>query len=293
MSAAREKVLVVDVSVLPVRPDIGKIKEFLEKEIHLDYADVKSIQLHHTRNCVLIEMVDKDAALRYQLEHNCKRTIVASNKAFKIPVYVDGDAVTVRINDLPSTVSNEVITESMLQFGEVISVRSETWKNYFPGIPNGVRVIRMNLFRNIPPNITIANENTTISCPNQANRRSSPTHPNRKHPDSSGGTDVTTKTSTKATPQNELFTRDDFPPLEGEQSSSSKPIAEEQKPQNDDEWTDVDDNGSSSSDYNEVTNKRRRSNRKANEAKKVCANQCSPNVVHGETVDSYFNGKIA
>ena len=290
MSAARENVLVVDVSVLPVRPDIGKVKAFLETEIHLDYALVKSIQLHHTRNCILIEMVDKKVASRYQLEHNCKRTIFASNKAYKIPVYVDGDAVTVRVNDLPSTVSNEAITESMLQFGEVISIRSETWKHYFPGIPNGVRVLRMNLFRDIPSNISIANENTTISYPHQPSRRYSPAaHPNKNYTEPRGVTDAAPTTVATT----ELFTRDDFPPLSGEQSSSSKPTAAEQKTHNDDEWTDVEDNGSSSSDYNEVTNKRRRSNRKANEAKKVCANQCSLNADHGETVDFCLKEKSA
>lgn len=89
MSTAREYVLVIDVSVLPVRPDIGTVKVFLENQINLNYGDVKSIQLHHTRNCVFIEMMNKEIALRYQHEHNCKRTIVASDTEFKIPVYVE------------------------------------------------------------------------------------------------------------------------------------------------------------------------------------------------------------
>lgn len=291
MCAARENVLVVDVSVLPVRPDVGTVKEFLETQLKINYADVKGIQLHHTRNCILIEMVDKKVASRYQLEHNCKRKIVAANQEFKIPVYVDGDAVTVRVNDLPSTVSNVAVAEFMLKFGEVISIRNETWKHYFPGIPNGVRVLRMNLIRNIPSHLIIANESTTVSYMNQpitCRRCNYPAHPNRRCADSSGTTTDAAATVTPNSPSPDtLFTGDDFPPLSSQQLASpraSKPDVQEQKPQNDDEWTDVDDNGSSSSDYNEVTNKRRRSTRKTNEPKKVCVNQCSPNAGHGETV---------
>lgn len=299
MCAARENVLVVDVSVLPVRPAVGAVKEFLEKQIKIDYADVKALQLHHTRNCVLIEMVDKSVALRYQMEHNCKRTIVAANQEFKIPVYVDGDAVTVRINDLPATVSNTVVAEFMLKFGEVISIRNETWRHYFPGIPNGVRVLRMNLIRNIPSNLTIGNEDTTVSYINQpisCRRCNNPAHPNRKCADLSGITDsVTVSPSPNSPSLNEQFTRDNFPPLSSEQSSpprESKPAVVKQKPQNDDEWTDVDDNGSTSSDYIEVTNKRRRSTRKANEPKKLCANQCSPNAGHGETIGAALKENV-
>lgn len=292
MCAARENVLVVDVSVLPIRPDVGTVKEFLETQLKINYADVKGIQLHHTRNCILIEMVDKKVASRYQLEHNCKRKIVAANQEFKIPVYVDGDAVTVRVNDLPSTVSNVAVAEFMLKFGEVISIRNETWKHYFPGIPNGVRVLRMNLIRNIPSHLIIANESTTVSYMNQpitCRRCNYPAHPNRRCADSSGTTtDAAATTVAPNSPSPDtLFTGDDFPPLSSQQLASpraSKPDVQEQKPQNDDEWTDVDDNGSSSSDYNEVTNKRRRSTRKTNEPKKVCVNQCSPNAGHGETV---------
>lgn len=307
MCAARENILVIDISVLPTRPDVGKIKLFLDNEIHLQYAEIKSIQLHNTRNCVLIEMINKEVASRYQLEHNWKRVIVAENKAYKIPVYVDGEAVTVRVNDLSSTISDASIRECMLKFGEVISIRNETWKHYFPGIPNGVRVLRMNLFRHIPSCITIENELTTVSYLNQplfCRRCNQPAHPNKKCVELPEQNSATISTVMSAAPSKSpsrdgLFNSDDFPPLSGEQSSIRKPTVEERRTQEDDnEWTDCDDNdntSSSSTDYNVVTNKRRRSTRKECDAKKVCSDQCSHNAGHEneETIDALLKGKNA
>lgn len=70
MNNTQESILVVDFSVLLIRPDVGKVKRFLDDQLKIEYADVKSIQLHNTRNCVLIGLIDKEVALRYQSEHN-------------------------------------------------------------------------------------------------------------------------------------------------------------------------------------------------------------------------------
>lgn len=292
MNSVRENTLVIDLSVLPVRPSVAHVQKFLEDQIKLQFEDVKSIQLHHTRNCVLIEMLDKEIALRYQLNHNWKRSIVCADKAFKIPVYVDCEAVTVRVHDLPSTMSPDTISEYMLKFGEVISIRNETWKHYFPGISNGVRVLRMNLFRHIPSFITIANEPTMVTYINQPKicfHCGQAAHPSKTCKESSVATSKeTTKQPSTSLPSNDgLFSQSDFPPLDNNNKKSlsptptNKPSAAERE-QNDDEWTDIDDNTSiSSTDLSETTNKRRRSKgNKETETKKVCTDQCFHNAGH-------------
>lgn len=125
MSGARKNTLVVDFSVLPARPEIGKVQCFLENEIKLQYADIKNIQLHHVRHCVFIEMKSHDIAARYHAEHNCKRTMLCGDATFRIPVYVDCEAVTVRVHDLPPAMSHVTIADHMLKYGEVISIRNE------------------------------------------------------------------------------------------------------------------------------------------------------------------------
>lgn len=289
MYGVRKNTLVVDFSVLPIRPEIGKVQDFLEKEINLQYADVRSIQLHHIRNCVLIEMVSTEVVCRYQSDHNLKRTMVCSGKAFRIPVHEDGDAVTVRVLDLSPSVSDKAIIDSMLKFGEVISIREEKWKHYFPGMSNGVRVLRMNLFRDIPPVITIQNETTMVVYPNQPKSRG-PSQPTEKRTDSYTVDNIPSAASPSLSSADGLFDHTDFPPINQQRKSSRTlpsapsrvPTTEEGK-QNDDDWTDIDDNESNSSaDYNVVTHKRRRSKKhEDNETKKVCNEQCSSNTGHG------------
>lgn len=190
MSSARKNTLVI--SVLPIRPEIAKVRDFLENEIKLQYSDIRSIQLHHNRNCVFIEMISHEIAVRYQKEHNWRRVMLCGDVKFRIPIFVDCDAVTIRVHDLPPSMSHVTIADHMLKYGEVISIRNEKWKHYFPGIANGVRVLRMNLLRHIPSFITIETHETMVSYidqPKSCRHCGQPSHPGGKCPDSIGDGD--------------------------------------------------------------------------------------------------------
>lgn len=295
MSGARKNTLVVDFSVLPIRPEIAKVQEFLEKEIKLQYTDVRSVQLHHTRHCVYIEMQSHEIAARYHAEHNGKRAMLCGTAKFRIPVYVDREAVTVRILDLPPSMSPVTITDHMLKYGEVISIRNEKWKHYFPGISNGVRVLRMNLLRHIPSFITIENHETMVSYdeqPKTCRQCGHSSHPGNGCPDSSTATanqSPSTSLVTKST--DKKFTQDDFPPINDDRQKLSSPVLIEppgtKQQKNDDDDDDcTDDNTSSSTEHNEAaTNKRRRRSRRNQEGtKKACSIQCSPNTDHLQIV---------
>ncbi|KXJ71284.1 hypothetical protein RP20_CCG020939 [Aedes albopictus] len=231
-------------------------------------------------------MASTEIVCRYQTEHNLKRTMLCDNKAFRIPVFVDCDAVTVRVLDLPPSVSNTAVSEFMLKFGEVISIRDETWKHYFAGMPNGVRVLRMNLFRDIPSTVSIQNEKTMVVYPNQP-KSTGTSHPGEKCSDPNP-TIVIEIPSAASSPSSDLFSQADFPPIVNQQhnspslapnASSSVPIVEE-------DWTDIEDNDSNSStDYSVVTHKRRRSRKQEkNDDKNACNgsrnDQCSSNTCH-------------
>uniref|UniRef100_T1DIC9 Putative l1 ele2 orf1-h 1e-20-j 4 n=1 Tax=Psorophora albipes TaxID=869069 RepID=T1DIC9_9DIPT len=167
MSDLRKNTLVVDFSVLPSRPDPSEVEEFVMKQVQLKMSDVKVLQFHNIRHCVLIDMVDKETAYRYQKEHNSKHYMVSNKKKFAIPVYVEDGCVFVRVHDLPSSMPAAVITDHMRQYGVIHSIGLERWKHYFPGIVNGVRVLRMRLTRPIPSYITIQNEQTLVSYAGQ------------------------------------------------------------------------------------------------------------------------------
>lgn len=152
-------------------------------------TSVKNLQLHTIRNCALIEMRSLEAAERIAASHHLKHSIVAEKKGFNIPVYMEDNATNVRVHDLPPGISNAVVADVMQQYGKVKSVARELWRKFFPGIPNGVRVVRIELDKNIPSYIRISDQVCTITYRSQVStcrqcKRTS--HPNKKCSDVSG-----------------------------------------------------------------------------------------------------------
>ncbi|XP_062542308.1 uncharacterized protein LOC134210277 [Armigeres subalbatus] len=170
----RKNTIVVDFSVLPRRPPLAQVKQFLEESLKLNMADVKSIQLHNLNDCVFIEMNSAGVAARLQKEHHLKHSFHRLGVFYHIPVYVDGPTTTLRIHDLPPRMPNETISDCLKQYGKVISVQNETWKNFFPGVANGVRVVRMMLEKAIPSRIVIDDEPTLVTGQKQNQSQTRP-----------------------------------------------------------------------------------------------------------------------
>lgn len=165
MSSYRKNTLVVDFSGLPKRPYLDQVEKFLKQFIKLDMADVKSIQLHNLQNCVYIEMNNAGVAPRLHKQHHLQHAFTHEGVSYYVPIYVDGPTTTVRILDLPPHVSNTAITKHMEQYGKVISIQNEVWKNFFPGVPNGVKIVRMRMEKQVPKTIVIENHSTLINFP--------------------------------------------------------------------------------------------------------------------------------
>lgn len=176
MSSYRKNFLVVDFSVLPKRPPTDQVEEFLRDFVKLDMADVRNLQLHTLRNCVYIEMhnaglpprLAKQHHLRYWLEHN--------GAVYHIPIYVDGPTTTIRIHDLSPQMANNTITEYLKEYGTVVSITNEVWKNYFAGVPNGVRVVRMKMKKPVPSHITIDNQPSLVTYPKNEKQKTASVH---------------------------------------------------------------------------------------------------------------------
>lgn len=168
MSARRETTLVVDFSVLSERPKLDIVQRFVEKGLGLGLTDYTSIQLHNIRHCVLIEMMDPASAIKTAQDHHLKHAIrLNPTKKIAIPVYVDDNTVDVRVHDLPPDMPNNKIAEAMLQYGEVLTIRDEVWKNFFSGVPNGVRVLKMKLSKPVPSFVTICDQGSLATHPGQ------------------------------------------------------------------------------------------------------------------------------
>lgn len=120
------------------------------KQLGLYLSQVKWIQPLNVKKCCT-------------WAHLLKHHMESDGKKFPIPIYVEGSAIDVRIHNLP----NVEIVDHMRQYGEVIKIRDEIWKSYFPGFINGVRVVRMKRNQPIPSYITIDNESLLVTYQSQ------------------------------------------------------------------------------------------------------------------------------
>lgn len=127
------------------------VQWFVEKSMGLNFTGLRSIQLHNIHHCVLIEMTDPAAAVKTAAEHHLKHAFrISPTKEIVILIYVD-----VRIHDLPPDMSNMQIAKAMLQYDDVLTIRDEVWRDIFPDLPNGVRVLKMKLSKPVRLYVTI------------------------------------------------------------------------------------------------------------------------------------------
>ena len=182
------------------------------------------------------------------------------------------------------------VIEFLTQYGEVQSVTRERWKNFFPGVYNGVRILHMKLTKPIPSFVTISGHMTSISYPGQQKTCrwcEKAAHPGQKcnvsenHPQQTSSPQTVVSSNENAP----LLSPDHFPPIYPVapiQQIEPLPTTRaeiQQKPST--SKNDINDDGdndgynSTSSGSIETPNKRRRSARLANERKKLCASQAS------------------
>lgn len=148
------------------------VQWFVEKSMGLNFTGLRSIQLHNIHHCVLIEMTDPAAAVKTAAEHHLKHAFrISPTKKIAIPIYVDDDTVDVRIHDLPPDMSNMQIAEAMRQYGEVLTIRDEVWRDIFAGVPNGVRVLKMKISKPVPSYVTICGLNSLPTHTGQISTR--------------------------------------------------------------------------------------------------------------------------
>lgn len=313
MGAKREHTLVVDFSILPKRPDPSDAEKFIFGELKLDLSDVTNIQFHNVRNVVYIEMVDDATAVQYHNDHHLRRIMKLDNQEFKIPVYMEDGAVNVRVHDLPPQTPNAVLKEHLKHYGTILSINREVWRNYFPGVFNGVRVVRMQLTKPIPSYQTIDGETTLVTYRNQTKTCrfcACPAHPRQKCGIKSNPANDTNNNTNPA-----QFTATDFPALGGNEERQQKKQQQQQKKSNrversiqpvqqspvqqsqsisginkSDNVEAIDSGSASESDeYRTDTNKRRLStNHEGNDLKRTTANQsCQEN--NGRKIDEMEN----
>lgn len=167
MSGYRKNAVVIDFGVLPTRPKIDKVRDFVFNQMCLDITKIKSLQTKMTNGQVLIETDSAELAEQLISEHHLKHSLNVDGKSFLIPVHSIDNTREVRIYDLPPQMPNKMIATHFSTYGQVTSIKDETWKEHFPGVLTGTRILRMKLRKHIPSYVEVAGENSYVSYKGQ------------------------------------------------------------------------------------------------------------------------------
>ncbi|XP_029726170.1 uncharacterized protein LOC115265394 [Aedes albopictus] len=167
MSGFRKNSFVIDLSVMPVRPKLSVVQDFVFSKMTLDMNLVKNLQTSISKSQVIIEVDSAASAEQIIAQHNLKHSLEHDNQLYPIPVHSVDNAIEVKVYDLPPHMPNNLIASHFSHFGKIISVRNDVWKDYFPGVPNGVRIIRMEVLKPIPSYVPVAGELSYVLYSNQ------------------------------------------------------------------------------------------------------------------------------
>lgn len=167
MHGYRQNTQKTDFSVVPTRPSVPDIREFVFDCLKLDIKQIKNLQLTNNNAHAYLEMETAALAEQIVADNNRKYFIASEGKDFAIPLRTADGAVEVKVKDLPPHMPNSTIAKHLRTYGEILSLKDDTWNEHFPGLPNCVRLVRIRLSKAIPSYISIENETAYVRYRNQ------------------------------------------------------------------------------------------------------------------------------
>lgn len=160
-----DSTFVVNFRVLPTKPKCTDISDFLTKKLGFELSQLKHLQIIDSR--VFVGTDSPQKAQDIVQEHNLKHQLQQDGKSYNIPLSMEDGAVEVRMHEIRPRINNQQVAQRMREYGEVLSIREDVWRDHFPGVPNGIRLLRMKLQKPIPSYITVENERTLVTYKGQ------------------------------------------------------------------------------------------------------------------------------
>lgn len=163
MAAYYKNSLVIDFTVVPARPKLDRVREFVFDQMGIEMSRIKNVQTRIIKAHVVIEVESAELAEELVATHNLQHSVVHEGKQYHIPVYTADNIKEIKVFDLPCQMPNSVIAKHLAKFGEVISIKNDVWKDVFAGVANGTRFVRMKLHKQIPSYVAMSGALLTMA----------------------------------------------------------------------------------------------------------------------------------
>lgn len=168
MRGYRKNTVVIDFGPVPKKPTITQIRKFAFEQLKLDITQIRNLQLSMTKSFVYIEMSPEINAEELVAEFDMKLTMTSEDGVqTPIPLHTADGATEAKIHDLPPYMPTQIIAQHLAEFGEILSITDELWKEHFPGVPTGTRIVRMRIRKPIPSYVNIGEEVGYVRYRNQ------------------------------------------------------------------------------------------------------------------------------
>lgn len=157
MSVRRENTFRIDYANVPRKPSFEELHDFVSAKLGLQYEQVVRLQPSRSLGCAFVKVVDLELARKIVAEHDNKHET-------ELRITLQDGSVEVKLTDLSEDITNEQIADFLGAYGEVLSITEQVWdsKYRFAGLPNGVRIVRMMVKRNIASYVTIDGQTTNV-----------------------------------------------------------------------------------------------------------------------------------
>lgn len=147
---------------------LENVYDFIADKLLLTEADVAAIQPDLAESKVYVECHSLEKAEEVVRRFDGSQELVNNGEVHKIKLQMEDGATEVKIYHLPPRMPNEEITRFMESYGEILSIRNETCKSKrFANTPNGVRMVRIRLRKQIPSFISVKGYSTYVTYSNQ------------------------------------------------------------------------------------------------------------------------------
>jgi hypothetical protein len=146
------------------------IHEWIFESMLLEEKDLQMIQIDGPKRHVHLKFQNPDKFQAVLQETWGKQDYKHENgEISRVQIEPAGMGIrTVRIANLPPEVTDNTISSILSRYGEVKGVKEERWsRTYRYKIPNGIRLVTLNLRMHIPSYLNIANNRVLLSYEGQ------------------------------------------------------------------------------------------------------------------------------
>lgn len=146
------------------------IHEWIHGTLQLPEQEVLLVQIDGLRRQVYIKLTSNEQMISIiQRTSGSVEYKYTSGEIFRVTIDVAGlGAKRIRIANLPPEVPDDVIKNTLNQYGKVMDIQTEMWSTaYRYQVSNGIRNAHMILAKHIPPNLTLAGHKVLMSYDGQ------------------------------------------------------------------------------------------------------------------------------